>query len=105
MKKTLRSLLVLVLAAAFLGGCTMAMSPIANTIYADYDGPLLVTGNSGWSKVGIAEATGIIGFGSGDVSIKAAMEDGGITKIHHVDYKSTNVLGVYSKLKVMVYGE
>jgi len=33
------------------------------------------------------------------------MENGGITKIHHVDYKTEVVLGIYAKLTVIVYGE
>jgi len=41
----------------------------------------------------------------GDASIQAAMQNGGITKIHHVDYKVTSVLGVYATYTTVVYGE
>ena len=37
---------------------------------------------------------------------KKAMENGNITKIHHVDYKVMNVLGgIYVKYTTVVYGE
>ena len=48
---------------------------------------------------------GIICFATGDSSIKAAAANGGITKISHVDYHTTSVLGLWAKTTVMVYGE
>ena len=106
MKKIIPFLGVVTFAAVFLVGCSMpGHFPIHNSIYGDYDGPLLATNNTSWSKVGTSEVTGVLGFGTGDASIKEAMDNGGITKIHHVDYKTTNVLGVYSKFKIIVYGE
>ncbi len=41
----------------------------------------------------------------GDASISAAMAEGGITKIHHVDSKVFQVLGLYAKYETIVYGE
>ena len=41
----------------------------------------------------------------GDCSIKSAMKDGGITKIHHVDSKSSNVLFFMYRYDTIVYGE
>ena len=106
MKKMMTFLGVAVFAACFLVGCTYPVhTPISNMLYSDYEGPLAATSNPGWSKVGTAEVTSVLGLGSGDASIKAAMENGKITKIHHVDYKSKNVLGVYSTFKIIVYGE
>jgi hypothetical protein len=46
-----------------------------------------------------------IGFASGDSSIKAAAANGSITKIEHVDYHTTSVLGIWGKTTVTVYGE
>lgn len=57
------------------------------------------------SKKGVAEAKGIILFYFGDNSISAAMEDQNITRIHHVDYETLNVLGLYIRRKTIVYGE
>ena len=57
------------------------------------------------AKVGEATASGIICFTTGDCSIKAAMENGGIKKIHHVDYKTKNILGIIGSQTTFVYGE
>ena len=74
-------------------------------VYTDVSGPLLATSNSGASKVGEASSTGIICVATGDSSIKAAAASAGITKIQHVDYHTTSILGVYAKTTVTVYGE
>jgi TRL-like protein family len=95
-------------AVVLLNGCVMPMGPVggvAGTIYTDVSGPVLATGNSGGTKVGEATSTGILGFATGDSSIKAAAASAGITKIQHVDYHTTCVLGVYGKTTVTVYGE
>ncbi len=41
----------------------------------------------------------------GNCSITSAMRDGGITKIHHVDSSSMNVLYFFFKYDTIVYGE
>lgn len=56
-------------------------------------------------KRGEATQTGIILFSTGDASIEAAMKNGNITKVHHVDYKTTTVLFLYTKQTTIVYGE
>ena len=82
-------------------------SPIAGSLFSAVKGSVLVGDNTaGYSKVGVAEATGIVGVVvDGDCSIRTAMEEGGITKIHHVDSEVTNILGVYAKYKTVVYGD
>ena len=50
-------------------------------------------------------AEGIILFSQGDASIAAAMKNGGITKIHHIDTEEMYVLGVYAKETIHVYGD
>lgn len=57
------------------------------------------------AKVGEATATGIICFSEGDCSIAAAMKNGGIKKIHHVDYKTKSILGIIASQTTLVYGE
>ncbi|MHC5035630.1 MAG: TRL domain-containing protein, partial [Planctomycetota bacterium] len=57
------------------------------------------------SKVGESMAEGIILLGRGDASISKAMKDGGITRIHHVDSEELNILGIYCKQIIRVYGE
>jgi len=56
-------------------------------------------------KKGTATAQGIICFVQGDASLKAAMENGGITKVHHVDYKVNNILGIVGSTTTIVWGE
>ena len=56
-------------------------------------------------KKGTATASGIILFVDGDASLKAAMENGGITKVHHVDYLVKNILGIVGSTTTVVWGE
>ena len=57
------------------------------------------------AKMGTATASGIILFCEGDASLKAAMDNGGIKKVHHVDYKTKNILGIVSSATTIVWGE
>ncbi len=56
-------------------------------------------------KRGETTSGGIILFGTGDASIGTAMRNGGITKVHHVDYSVMNILFLYTEMKTIVYGE
>ena len=57
------------------------------------------------AKVGKAEVISILGlFTSGDASSKTAALNGGITTIDHADYEHFNILGIYQKTTVIVYG-
>lgn len=58
-------------------------------------------------KSGKASAIGILWiFAAGDHSIQAAMKDGGLTKIHHFDSKSTSILGgLFARQTTIAYGE
>jgi TRL-like protein family len=94
--------------AWLLVGCAGPTGPLAGTygfVYTDVSGPLLATSHSAASKVGQASSTAVICVATGDSSIKAAADSAGITKIQHVDYHTTSVLGVYAKTTVTVYGE
>jgi len=93
-----------VLSLALLAGCS-AVTPMTGSLYVQMDGPVAVGSAAGSSKVGEAQAQGIIGIVTGDASISTAMKNGGITKIHHVDSKVTNILGIYAKYITVVYGE
>jgi hypothetical protein len=96
---------------AFLGlaaGCVAPLGTvggIGGSIYTDVSGPVLATSRDQASKMGEATAQGILGFATGDCSIKAAASSAGITKIQHVDYHTTTVLGVWGKTTITVYGE
>ena len=88
-----------------LSGCVYSMAPTAGSLYTDVSGGFAATGEHSASKVGTAETMGVVGFAFGDASISTAMSNGGISQIHHVDYHTTNVLGLFTRHKLMVYGE
>ena len=94
--------------AALVSGCVMPMGPVGGvggSIYTDVSGPVLATSRDSASKMGQASSEGILGVAWGDSSIKTAAANAGITKIQHVDYHTTAVMGVYAKTTVTVYGE
>jgi hypothetical protein len=108
LKKNLTYLAVGLALLAIVGGCAaMAVSPVTGFIMTDVKGPLTATNaSSGFSKIGTAECSSILGIiGQGDASIDAAMKNGGITKVHHVDFHSYSILGLYAKYTTVVYGE
>jgi hypothetical protein len=98
--------IALLVAFVCVQGCASVITPAMGTIYSDVKGPWTATSLSGSTKVGTSECTSILGIvAQGDASIEAAMRNGGITKIHHVDTHTYSILGVYAKLTVRVYGE
>ena len=87
-------------------GCVFPNAPVMAGLVIDQKGPVSGVDNSVRpDKVGRAEAQGIILVGWGDASVQAAMKDSGITKIHHIDCNTLNVLGIYAKYETLVYGE
>jgi hypothetical protein len=92
-----------------LSGCSAySIAPVTGFAYTEVYGPVSATSNDLPSspKMGTATCTSILGLiARGDASINAAMKDGGITKIHHVDFASKNILGLYAEFTVIVYGE
>jgi hypothetical protein len=100
-----RPLVTALVCAVVLTGCTYAHAPVTAGIVIDMKGPVSAGTAAGQSKVGRAEAYGILVFATGDASISAAMKNGGITRIHHVDHDSMSILGLYAKYITIVYGE
>lgn len=94
-----------VCATLSLGGCATPYP--AGVVYSEFQIPTAVTSNSGpTTKVGTAECSSYFALVAvGDASIEAAMKNGGITKVHHVDWQVKNILGIIGKYKVTVYGE
>lgn len=102
----MRMFAVLFSVAALMTSCATVKTPLTGALYVNVKSPVAVTGNSGSTKVGSAEATSILGIiATGDASIEAAAKSAGITKIHHVDEESTSILTLFAKYKVFVYGE
>lgn len=56
-------------------------------------------------KRGEAYSGGILIFNTGDNSIDTAMRNGGISKVHHVNYSIMNILYLYNQTTTIVYGE
>lgn len=105
LKKLSVPLIALVLSGA-LGGCAMATTNVTGMLYAEVKGPIAATSNARSTKHGSAKATSILGLiATGDASIDAAAKAGNITQIHHVDYHTKNILGLYAEFTVTVYGE
>jgi hypothetical protein len=107
MKKSIVCLSAVAL-AGLMTGCVHPMGPIGGVsagIYTDVAGPIAATSNPIGSKRGQASSEGIICFAKGDASIKAAAENGGITKISHVDYHTKSILCIWARTTVTVYGE
>lgn len=106
MIKTLKTIGLGVVVAGVLSSCAAASSPVTGFIYTDASGPVAVTSNTVGTKVGTSSAKSILGWvGIGDASVDYAAKKAGITKISHVDYHSTNILGIFATYEVVVYGE
>ena len=102
----IKNILILVALASILSSCASVHSPLFATHYTNVKSPVAVTGNTGATKVGSAQAVSYLGIVAlGDASIEKAAKDGGITKIHHVDQESFSVLAIFAKYTVYVYGE
>lgn len=71
---------VAIVFAAFLSSCSVTL-------------PITATSNPVGDKVGLAKSTQLLGFffDGGDMSIRTAAKNGGITKISTVDFKSKMV--------------
>lgn len=103
------ALLVVLIGSMMMSACAVIPSNMAifSPVAVDAVSPnqAFVNNNVRPLKRGEATQTGIILFSSGDASIEAAMKNGNITKVHHVDYKTTTVLFLYTKQTTIVYGE
>lgn len=87
----------------FLSGCATTM-PVGS-IYTGVKLPVTATTLTG-AKEGSSSCVNILSMiATGDCSIDAAKKDGGITKVSAVDWEVSNILGVFGRYKVHVYGE
>jgi hypothetical protein len=105
-KKIIGCLLLVLFSAGSLMGCATVVGPVKGCFYTDLKAPVTATSNTGSAKVGTGECTSILGLvATGDCSIAAAMKNGTITKIQHIDHDAMNILGIYAKYTITVYGE
>ena len=106
MRKLGRQFTLAVMCVALLTGCAViGQAPVTAPITINERGPVSAGPAAGSAKVGRATAVGIVIVAYGDASISAAMRNGGITRVHHVDHETLNILGVYAKYTTIVYGE
>jgi len=101
------SLLAAILVVIGLQGCAVGRAPVTGFLFSNVSGPIIATANPDKpTKVGKSSAKSVLGLiARGDASIEAAMKNGGITKIHHVDYKTTVLFGVLAQTTTIVYGD
>ncbi len=104
----MKKLLSVAALAAVASGCVMVnpsnsvVAPITLDVQCPYG---FVDNDVKPARMGTATASGIICFCEGDASIKAAMDNGNIKKVHHVDYKVKNILGIIGSTTTIVWGE
>lgn len=107
--KSLLAVLIVAVLGLSLSGC--AVYPTAGWVYTNVTTPSLdleveSNENNGSSKTGTAKCSNILGIvATGDCGVGAAMRDGGITRVHHVDQNMMSILGLYSTWEVRVVGE
>lgn len=110
MKKALLFGIIPIVCLTLLTGCIPGFYTVG-TLYTSvktpasaiaYYGPEATTN----AKVAKVTATNILGIiATGDASLEAAMREGGIKKVHHVDQEVTSILGLWSTYTLYVYGE
>lgn len=95
-----------VVAMVAMSGCAVwAVGPVPGAITIDQRGPVTAGDARTATRVGVSKAQGIVLFSFGDASISAAMTNGSIARIHHVDNETLNILGIYARYQTIVYGE
>ena len=100
------AMFVAAMAVVVLSGCASVVP--RGMISSDMTLPITANSNMKGSKVGRASCTSIMGFvASGDASIDAAMRNGKIKKVSHVDWKvkSDIPLGIKTVYTTIVYGD
>ena len=100
------AMLAAVMALVVLSGCATAVP--RGLISSKMTLPVQATTNMKGSKKGVSTCQSIMGFvASGDASIDAAMKQGGITKVSHVDWKVVSEIpfGIKTVYTTTVYGE
>ena len=106
MKRTFAIVLASLFAVGVAGCLSAPFQPPSGAVSIT-KAPLSTEGN--WevgSKKGEASSFSVLGlYASGDCSIAAAARNGGLKKIGHVDYEYFNVIGIWQKATVIVYGE
>ncbi len=88
-------------------GFFMGQEPdLTGMVFTSVTQPSEATSNKVGSKVGTAKVFNICNVVAiGDAGIDKAAKLAGISKVSHVDVKTTNILGLYIAKTYFVYGE
>ncbi|BBO81704.1 TRL domain-containing protein [Desulfosarcina ovata] len=99
--KSIRTIMVLVVIAGLLSLSGCAYVNVKSPLDVDLDQTQL------GEKTGVAEARSILWlFAWGDASYAAAAAEGGITTMRHADQEVFTILfGLYTRWRVVVYGD
>ena len=113
---SMKKMMMLGLAVTLVVGSTGCMAPIymgtqydygaiSSVTFSDADRP--IDNKVDPIKKGTASSHKFLFFlvSVGNASLDAAMTDGDIRQIHHVDTDYTNILGLYQRKKIIVYGD
>lgn len=107
MRKNFVAIVLLVLAVGLVSGCATAAAPVNGSLFLSVKHPGDNANNdSGWSKMGSSSCMSILGIvGLGDASMTTAITGGGLSKVHHVDFESKAILGIFATYTTVVYGD
>ena len=110
MKKVILFSALIALATLSLVGCIRApFVPPQGYAFSQMKAPLDIDFNNTQladMHRGTAEVMNVLGlFTFGDASAKTAAENGRISTIVHADYEHFNILGLFQKTTVIVYGK
>ena len=105
--KRIAAIVLATLVAIGVAGCLSAPFQPPSGVVSVTTAPLSTEGN--WdigTKSGKSSSFSVLGlYASGDCSIATAARNGGLKKSGHVDYEYVNVIGIWQKATVIVYGE
>jgi len=105
-KKKLQLLIFGLGAALILSACQPVASPLMGIFYNDTKYGDMVTSLDSGTKEGKACAKSFLGLvATGDASIQAAKNNGGITKVTHIDHSAKSTLGFDAEWCTIVRGE
>lgn len=91
-----------------MSGCGVySQAPVHGWLTIDQKGPVAVGDLSigAGDKVGRGRCEGVLIVSWGDASIDKAAKDAGIKQISHVDTQVLNILGIYARYDMVVYGK
>ena len=105
MQKILSLMMLLAIGVTLFSGCATYYP--AGALYTEVSSPVSVaSGELSYTKVGTAMAQSILGLiATGDASIQAAANAGGIKKVKYVEYSVKNILGIIGEYTTTVYGD